>query len=62
MEGKGFAKMAKDLHLIDKKLASPDVDLAFTKVKVNNAERKIGYKQFLMGLEILAEKKGCSME
>jgi len=39
MDGKGFAKMAKDLKLIDKKLSSTDVDLAFSKVKDKTARR-----------------------
>jgi len=33
MDGKTFAKFAKDSKLLDKKLTATDVDLAFNKVK-----------------------------
>ena len=39
MDGKGFAKMAKDTKLIDKKLTNTDVDLAFSKIKDKSARR-----------------------
>lgn len=58
-------KLIKDCSLIDKKLASPDVDLAFTKIKAHccpKGERKIGYEEFIMALGLLAEKRGMSHE
>jgi len=33
MEGKSFAKFAKDCKLIDKKFTATDVDLIFAKAK-----------------------------
>jgi len=42
MEGKSFAKLAKDCGLLDKKLTATDVDLIFAKVK-DKAERRINY-------------------
>lgn len=42
MEGKTFAKLAKDCKLVDKKLSPTDVDLIFAKVK-DKTERRITY-------------------
>ena len=42
MDGKSFAKMAKDCKLIDKKLTTTDIDLTFAKVK-DKSERRITY-------------------
>ena len=53
MDGKGFAKLAKDTKLVDKKLTTTDVDLAFSKVKDRTA-RRIDFNQFLAGLELFA--------
>lgn len=41
MDGKTFAKVAKDSGLLDKKLTATDVDLAFAKVKTSAAVRTI---------------------
>jgi len=49
MDGKGFAKLAKDTKLIDKKLTATDVDLIFSKVKERTA-RRITFDQFMAGL------------
>lgn len=57
MEGKSFAKLAKDCKLLDKKLTATDIDLIFAKVK-DKAERRITFAQFQKGLELIAEKKG----
>jgi len=57
MDGKAFAKVAKDCKLIDKKLTATDVDLIFAKVKAK-AERRITYDQFMAGLKEFATKKG----
>jgi hypothetical protein len=61
MEGKAFAKVAKDCNLLDKKLTATDVDLIFAKVK-DKAERRITYAQFQAGLGLFAEKKGVSKD
>jgi len=42
MEGKTFAKMAKDCKILDKNLTATDIDLIFAKVK-DKAARKINY-------------------
>ena len=42
MEGKSFAKLAKDTKLLDKKLTATDIDLIFAKVK-DKSERRITY-------------------
>jgi hypothetical protein len=42
MDGKTFAKMAKDTKILDKALTATDIDLIFAKVKDKTA-RKINY-------------------
>ena len=61
MEGKSFAKLAKDTKILDKKVTATDIDLIFAKVK-DKAERKITFEQFHKGLELIAEKKGVSAD
>lgn len=61
MEGKSFAKLAKDCKLIDKKLTATDIDLIFAKVK-DKAERRITFAQFQKGLEHIADKKGSTVD
>ena len=61
MDGKGFAKMAKDTKLLDKKLTATDVDMTFAKIKERTA-RRITFDQFMGGLAIFAEKKQCGAE
>ena len=43
MEGKVFAKVAKDCGLLDKKLTATDIDLIFAKVKAKT-ERRITFE------------------
>jgi hypothetical protein len=45
MDGRTFAKFAKDCKIIDKKLAATDIDLIFAKSK-KKTERKITYAEF----------------
>ena len=59
MEGKSFAKVAKDLKLIDKNLTATDVDLIFAKIK-DKAARRITFTEFQNGLSQFAQKKGIS--
>jgi len=61
MDGKTFAKLAKDTKLINKSLTSTDIDLIFAKAKDKTA-RKITFKQFEAALELVATKRGCSAE
>jgi hypothetical protein len=42
MEGKTFAKVAKDSKILNKALTSTDIDLAFAKIK-DKAARKINF-------------------
>lgn len=60
MDGKTFAKFAKDCGLLDKKLTTTDIDLIFSKVKGTSAVRKISYDQFKTGVSQMATKKGVS--
>jgi hypothetical protein len=45
MDGKSFAKMAKDTGILDKKLTATDIDLIFAKAK-QKTERKINFAEF----------------
>jgi len=42
MDGKTFAKLAKDCKILDKKLTATDIDLVFAKVKAKEL-RKIDF-------------------
>lgn len=44
MDGKTYAKLAKDCKLIDKKLTTTDIDLSFAKVKTSSSVRTITYE------------------
>lgn len=59
LEGKQFAKMIKDLKILDKKVTSTDVDLIFAKIK-DKAARRISLIEFLNGLDLVAQKKGIT--
>jgi len=59
LDGRQFAKLAKDCKLLDKKLTATDVDLTFAKVK-DKAARKIVFSQFENALDHFASKKGIS--
>lgn len=56
MDGKTFAKMAKDTKILDKALTATDIDLIFAKVK-DKAARKITLAQFTSGIAECAKKK-----
>lgn len=61
MDGKTFAKMAKDCKILDKALTATDIDLIFAKVKDKTA-RKITYEQFVKGIHECATKKKISFD
>lgn len=61
MDGKTFAKMAKDTKILDKHLTATDIDLIFAKVK-DKAARKINAHQFIKGIEECAAKKKITFE
>jgi hypothetical protein len=43
MDGKTFAKLAKDCKCINNKLTTTDVDLSFAKVKTSSSVRVITF-------------------
>merc|ERR1719464_163587 len=57
MDGRGFAKVAKDCGLLDKKFTPTDVDLLFAKV-VPKGQRRIDLQGFEEALGLVAQKKG----
>jgi hypothetical protein len=61
MDGKTFAKFAKDCKVIDKKCTATDIDLIFAKAKAKT-DRRITYAQFENALSMCAEKKGIDAE
>eukprot|EP00928_Gymnodinium_smaydae_P003626 TRINITY_DN1128_c0_g2_i1.p1 TRINITY_DN1128_c0_g2~~TRINITY_DN1128_c0_g2_i1.p1 ORF type:complete len:511 (-),score=137.29 TRINITY_DN1128_c0_g2_i1:255-1745(-) len=61
MDGKSFAKLCKDCHLLDKKFTTTDVDLIFSK-SVKKGQRRIDFSQFSAALEMVAERKGVALE
>ena len=61
MDGKIFAKMAKDCKILDKNLTTTDIDIIFAKVK-DKAARKINFSQFQAGIEACAAKKKTTFE
>ena len=62
MDGKSFAKFAKDSNLIDKNLTAADADLIFAKVKVNKSERRIIFNEFKHALDLISIKKGIQFD
>uniref|UniRef100_A0A3P8VVK4 Tubulin polymerization-promoting protein family member 2 n=1 Tax=Cynoglossus semilaevis TaxID=244447 RepID=A0A3P8VVK4_CYNSE len=57
MNGKNFAKLCKDCHVIDgKNVTATDVDIIFSKVKAKSA-RVITFEQFNQALTELAPKR-----
>ena len=61
MDGKVFAKVAKDCKILDKKLTTTDVDIIFAKVK-DKSGRKITLAQFKEAIKLFADKKKISYE
>ena len=60
MDGKTFAKMAKDCKVINKKCTNTDIDLIFARNKERTA-RKITFQQFAAALAECAAKRGEDM-
>lgn len=61
MDGKSFAKMAKDCKVISKSCTTTDIDLIFAKVKDKSA-RRITFAQFENAIEQCATKNKVSNE
>eukprot|EP01062_Namystynia_karyoxenos_P018568 TRINITY_DN16929_c0_g1_i1.p1 TRINITY_DN16929_c0_g1~~TRINITY_DN16929_c0_g1_i1.p1 ORF type:complete len:488 (+),score=139.85 TRINITY_DN16929_c0_g1_i1:90-1466(+) len=58
LDGAHWAKMCRELHLLDDKFKSTDADLAFAKARPTG-QRKVGWKEFRdVLLEQSAQKKG----
>jgi len=53
MEGKQFAKLVKDIKILDKKVTATDIDLIFAKIK-DKAARRISFDEFMNGLDLVA--------
>ncbi|KAF7223824.1 tubulin polymerization-promoting protein family member 2 isoform X1 [Nothobranchius furzeri] len=57
MNGKNFAKLCKDCHIIDgKNVTTTDVDIVFSKVKAKSA-RVITFEQFIQAITELSVKR-----
>eukprot|EP00933_Yihiella_yeosuensis_P037757 TRINITY_DN31751_c0_g1_i1.p1 TRINITY_DN31751_c0_g1~~TRINITY_DN31751_c0_g1_i1.p1 ORF type:complete len:398 (+),score=71.08 TRINITY_DN31751_c0_g1_i1:95-1288(+) len=57
MDGKSFAKLCRDSHLIDSSFSATDADLVFSKA-AGKGQRRIGFQQFKSALIMVANKKG----
>eukprot|EP00961_Rhodomonas_salina_P168979 2276839-Rhodomonas_salina.2 len=58
MDGKSFAKLARDTDLLDTKLSSTDVDLVFARIK-EMTERRITYEQVCLCLRTQRSHTDC---
>jgi len=56
IDGKTFAKFAKDCKVLNKAVTTTDIDLIFAKVKDKSA-RKITFAQFKSAIELCAGKR-----
>jgi len=61
MDGKTFAKLCRDTSLLDKKFTATDVDLIFAKA-VSKGQRRIDYNKFEVALQLIADKKGMTID
>jgi hypothetical protein len=58
MDNSKFAKLARDLKLLDMKLTATDIDIIFNRTEVKpKSERKITYQHFKSAVKLMAEKK-----
>jgi len=56
MDSAHLMKLCRDAQLIDGRLTRTNIDLIFTKVTGKNSKR-LNYRQFLMAIQLFAEKK-----
>lgn len=56
IDGKTFAKCAKDCGVINKSCTATDIDLIFAKSKAKDS-RKITYAQFKSAIQLCADKR-----
>mmetsp|Transcript_129447 Transcript_129447/g.224798 ORF Transcript_129447/g.224798 Transcript_129447/m.224798 type:complete len:504 (+) Transcript_129447:127-1638(+) len=63
MDGKSFLKLCKDVKLLTKTVNETAIDLIFQDIRVKpKRQRRVDFSQFEMALEIVAEKRGSSVE
>jgi len=60
LDGRSFAKLCRDCHLLDKRFTATDADLIFAKV-VPSGLRRIDLSQFELALRLVADKKGVDV-
>merc|ERR1712232_1070879 len=61
LDGKSFAKLCKDSHLLDRHFTATDADLVFAKA-VPQAVRRMGLDHFALALGYIAQKKNVSVD
>ncbi|KAK9838481.1 hypothetical protein WJX81_002091 [Elliptochloris bilobata] len=63
MDGRSFAKLARECGLLGPHLTPAHVDIVFSKVKAKwQGARRICFADFQRGVELLAEARGCDAE
>lgn len=61
MDGKSFMKLCRDIKAIDNRsFWAADVDLIFARI-VAKGQRRIGFQQFVVGLELIAQRKDMEL-
>ncbi len=60
INGRSFVKVFKDAHLIDSKLTTTGLDIAYSKVVKKG--KKMNFVLFQKGLKLAAKEKKCSYE
>ena len=61
MDGRAFAKLAKDCKILSKTCTTTDIDIIFAKSKVKS-QRKLNFDQFSKAFEACAGKNKVSVE
>jgi hypothetical protein len=67
LTSRNFVKLAKDSKIVDKKITTTTLDLAFTKAAraftssgdTNWGGKRISFEQFVYALQLCAESAGC---
>lgn len=63
MDGKSFLKLCKDSKLLNKTLTETTIDLIFSDTRVKSKrQRRVDFSQFEVALELVAEKRGSSLD
>jgi len=64
LDGRSFAKLCRDCHLLDKRFTATDADLIFAKVvhlSSAGGSRRVDLSQFELALRLVADKKGVDV-